>query len=29
VRVDGSTSFAVAWNQAFSARTTMAARGFG
>ncbi|MBV8161811.1 MAG: DUF58 domain-containing protein [Acidimicrobiia bacterium] len=29
VRVDGATSFAAAWNQAFSGRTVGAARGFG
>lgn len=29
VRVDGSNSFAAAWNQAFSARSPMAVRGFG
>jgi len=29
VRVDGSNSFPAAWNQAFSGRTVMAARGFG
>lgn len=29
VRVDGSNSFAAAWNQAFSGRTVMAARGSG
>src|SRR3954452_24027981 len=29
VRVDGTHSFAAAWNQAFSAQSAMAARGFG
>src|SRR4051812_36110919 len=29
VRVDGTHSFPAAWNQAFSARSAMAARGFG